>query len=292
LKAEHVVHLAFSVGAVASGDGALWLATASALVRLNPTTLATVATIPLPGAPQSIAVGASGVWVAVLTPANASGFVVRIDPRTNRVAATINLGYGGPEEVLVGSGTVWVSSGLNGETIYWINPTTDRVVTSKVVDGGSEFVEANGLLFVDKGIDDSVAELNARSGSVVRTFGLSEQGTGVLDADGYLWVAVSANSMFGNLSVARFDASSGVKSSVTIPNQQSGGALVSAFGRVWVLTSGGDADRVEQIDPATGKLIGRAIALGGSVDLWGDITGDGPIWAVSGGSVLTELASA
>jgi YVTN family beta-propeller protein len=51
---------------------------------------------------SGVAVGAGAVWVAC----SLDGTVARIDPRTNRVAATISV-PGHPRDVAVGEGSVW-----------------------------------------------------------------------------------------------------------------------------------------------------------------------------------------
>jgi virginiamycin B lyase len=57
----------------------------------------------------SLAAGAGGVWVA-----NAYAHrVVRIDPKTNRITATIPIA-GEPHGITVGGGSVWVSVGRPG----------------------------------------------------------------------------------------------------------------------------------------------------------------------------------
>jgi YVTN family beta-propeller protein len=54
--------------------------------------------------PLGLAVDAEGVWVANTL----DGTVTRVNPRTNKVVATIHLGHL-PSWVAVGGGRVWVS---------------------------------------------------------------------------------------------------------------------------------------------------------------------------------------
>jgi YVTN family beta-propeller protein len=106
--------------ALAVGEGAVWVAnrvstfSSSTLhkpsvrrgivARIDPSTNAVVATIPVGADPFAIAVGHGSVWVA-----NRRGFTIsRIDPRTNKVVARIPVGSR-PQGIAAGHGAVWVS---------------------------------------------------------------------------------------------------------------------------------------------------------------------------------------
>jgi len=97
--------------AVAATDGALWVSTSPyddiTLLRVDPTTLETVAELTLPGTPaeQLLAVGPAGVWVVT-----ENRRLVRIDPATNQIAADVPV-TGTTIELAVGEDAAWVSSG-------------------------------------------------------------------------------------------------------------------------------------------------------------------------------------
>jgi streptogramin lyase len=71
-----------SAAAPAAGLGAIWLPVGTALRRLDPDSLASVAEVPV--AADLVAVGAGGVW-ALDTGDGTRGTVTKVDPRTNRV---------------------------------------------------------------------------------------------------------------------------------------------------------------------------------------------------------------
>jgi DNA-binding SARP family transcriptional activator/DNA-binding beta-propeller fold protein YncE len=84
---------------LAFADGSVWLALDSGaamftttgvaeVLRLNPTSEAPAATIPLPDAPTALVATPSAIWVA----SSAAGAVYRIDPAQNKVVATIRTG--------------------------------------------------------------------------------------------------------------------------------------------------------------------------------------------------------
>lgn len=70
----------------------------------------------------SIAVGEGGVWVRTT-----SDEVIRLDPDTAEVVATIDVGGGRYGNVAVGAGAVWVT-GFDTKTLYRIDPARNEVV--------------------------------------------------------------------------------------------------------------------------------------------------------------------
>jgi virginiamycin B lyase len=131
-------------GLGAVGDGSLWLThpQQGTLTRVEGATGRVLATIGVPGAgsaPEgmSAAVGAGAVWVAYRF---GDQIVVRIDPATNRVAATIRL-PNLPTAIAVGDRAVMVLTQESG-VAYQIDPATNRVVASLHV-----CIEGNGLAY-------------------------------------------------------------------------------------------------------------------------------------------------
>src|SRR5215211_658047 len=97
-------------------------------------------TIALPAPPTRLAAAEDAVWV--LTPAD--NRVVRIDPATNQVVATIGVGRA-PSGLAVGAGGVWVSRRSDGAVVR-IDPATNRVVATIPVG------RAQGALTVADGV--------------------------------------------------------------------------------------------------------------------------------------------
>jgi YVTN family beta-propeller protein len=98
---------------------------------VDPTTNLVVETIAVGKQPRFLAVGEGGVW----TLNQGDGSVTRVDPKTNKVAATIEAGVPGPGgDIAAGEGSVWVTS--FGFPISRIDPETNKVVQQFVGDGG------------------------------------------------------------------------------------------------------------------------------------------------------------
>jgi hypothetical protein len=92
----------------------------------SPSTVA----IDLDGHPGAIVAAEEGVWVAVYG-GDAGDRVVRIDPDTNQVAASVPV-QGDPYELAAGEGSVWVTgnSAESGDVLHRIDPRTNRVVAT------------------------------------------------------------------------------------------------------------------------------------------------------------------
>src|SRR6266702_323034 len=115
------------------------------------------ATIPVPGHPGTPAVGDGGVWV----PLTLEDHVVRIDPATNAVVATIAVPRGPsrlavaqtipvgrqPAGITVAAGAVWVSNTLD-DTVLRIDPATGRVVKTISVRGPGELATSGTHVWV------------------------------------------------------------------------------------------------------------------------------------------------
>jgi YVTN family beta-propeller protein len=115
-------------GELAAGEGALWAANRvdGTLVRVDPGTGRVAARVLLPRTteqrPHQVAVGEGGVWVTSAgTRRGATNLLWRVDPASNRVVGTLDLGptsAGGiPNRVAVGDGAVWVGGMTKGSLV-------------------------------------------------------------------------------------------------------------------------------------------------------------------------------
>jgi DNA-binding beta-propeller fold protein YncE len=125
------------VAGMAADAGALWVSQSSArLLRVDPRSGRVVASLALfgVGAP---AVTDGRVWAECcwsgLNSAHPAGSVVRVDPASNRLAATIRV-PGLPTVVGAGPSGVWVTGA--GGPIWRVDPVSGRVVATIRVPGG------------------------------------------------------------------------------------------------------------------------------------------------------------
>jgi streptogramin lyase len=136
-----------AVRSVVYGEGAVWVAVSGeppgggTVLRIDPETDEVLAAIPVATVPgwevggAGMTIGAGSVWVTASVedrgdpPIGTDAVLVRIDPATNEVAATIPLGDGGEGDVAVDESGVWVAIGGNerGQLVR-LDPSTNAVV--------------------------------------------------------------------------------------------------------------------------------------------------------------------
>jgi virginiamycin B lyase len=98
---------------------------------VDPKTEKVIAKIPVGPTPRFLAEGLGSIW----TLNQGDGSVSRIDPKTNKVAATIEVGVPGEGgDIAVGEGAVWVTA--IGKPLSKIDAGTNRVLTQYVGKGG------------------------------------------------------------------------------------------------------------------------------------------------------------
>jgi YVTN family beta-propeller protein len=123
-KLEGSVPLEYRPGAVATGEGSVWvtLPDRGAVIEIDAETKSVIDTVPVGADPVGIAVGADSVWVAN----GGSSTVSRIT--NNEVVHTIEV-PGAPAAITMNAEGVWVADSL-GDTVTLIDPETDEVVGS------------------------------------------------------------------------------------------------------------------------------------------------------------------
>ena len=110
------------VAYVAAGDGQVWAATGSHLLRLDPATGAVLDRIRVPWASMSgLAVGAGAVWLTD----QYAGVVWRIDPGPRPVQRTIPVEFG-VDSLAASADAVWAADSVTGN-LSRIDPASNRV---------------------------------------------------------------------------------------------------------------------------------------------------------------------
>ena len=108
------VALPFVPGAVAAGEGAVWVTSLldDTVVKIDPASNRIVRRIRVGRGVNDIAAGDGAVWVT----SSLDRVVSRIDPRTNRVVATTRLEEV-PGQIAVGAGGVWLTTAKAGAPV-------------------------------------------------------------------------------------------------------------------------------------------------------------------------------
>jgi hypothetical protein len=158
---------------LAYGFGSLWVANRDGqLLRVNPATGTTLATIKIQGSADwspILAAGAGSVWVA----SGDRHAVIRIDPATNSVSATVT-GISHTASLLtvgVGQGAVWAhaNAAAGGRGIlYRINPAKAKIVGKAVTShtaggqyGGTDIAFGARSIWTING-NESVSRIRAK----------------------------------------------------------------------------------------------------------------------------------
>ncbi len=234
------------------------------------------AVIPLPGA-GSMTVADGALWVL-----DASGTVVRLDPRTNAVVGKPLRAPADAAAIAVGQGALWVTSvaqgdlGVAGEdAVTRIDLATGRTVATITVGRAPLDVAATpeAVWVTNSGAGgDSVARIdpptNRLAGRPVTT-GASPQSLAV--GGGSLWVA-----NHDALTVTRVDQASGkVIADIPVPSEPH--RVAYGAGAAWV--GNWHDNSVSRIDPTTNRVVGSPIPIGFHA---GNLAvGAGGVWVTS-----------
>jgi hypothetical protein len=192
---------------------------------------------------SAVGAGADGVWVA------GRGALLRIDPQTNRVVATIPTPLTGQyASIAFGEGAVWVTSGQANGVVYRVDPASNRVTAAISVPGGAfGVVVAAGTVWVTQFVPGPgvVARIDARTNRLLPLIDVPSMPGIIRSGLDAVWVTTSSG-------VSRIDPRSGTVTRLdSVSNVMAAGA-----GSLWgyFATSPNHAG-VQRVDPATGQVV-------------------------------------
>lgn len=253
------IHVGGVPDRVVVGAGAVWVGDGGQISRIDPTTDRFER---VPGAATPIAVGAGALWARAFDRVHT---IVRIDPATNRVVATIELGVD-PGTIAVDGSAVWVADPAG--TVVRIDATSNTV-RARIWIGSLTFGIAaapDGVWVSGRSFDDRHAMLwrvDPATNTVVATISTPVNcGTLAVDS-GVTWVEC--------ITARRIDASRDVLVSTRA------GALVglaAADGAAWALDQGAALARISSVDDTV-----RAIAAPAGSE--GVAVGYGAVWVAN-----------
>ncbi len=209
----------------------------------------------------------------------------RIDPKTNKLAATFNLGSD-PTGVAVGEGAVWVLH-LDDNRISKIDPRTNAVVATGSVPGPRAVTVGGGSIWIANA-DGTVTQLDP-AGANVHVVSIPNSAQPVEVAAyglGAVWVASPLTGV-----VARVNPLSSTVGA-TVDTGALKGALkgiAAGEGAVWLSSSDILADdySVARIDPATTRVVARTQVQRGAE---GVSVGEGAVWVANNlGNAVSQI---
>jgi YVTN family beta-propeller protein len=240
-----------AISSLAVGDGSVWATSPEghAVYRIDPSTRSVTQTIQVGAGAEGIALDDGYAWVA-----NAlDGTVSRIDTSTARVVQTIGAGSE-PTGVALVNGTVWVTDPV-GSAVYRIDPASGRLIGSiDLASGPFGIASGAGSVWVTDPADDSVMRIDPVGGQPIQRIAVGASPRSIAFGFGSVWVANGLDS-----TISRIDPGSG-RVTETIPVGDGPAALAIGGSGVWVADAA--AGTVVRIDPSTGR-VASSLHVGG-----------------------------
>jgi streptogramin lyase len=221
------------------------------------------AKVPTGSGPCGAASGFGSVWVAVY----ATGRLVRIDPRTNRVVQRIRIARG-VCPLAISGGSVWVASDRT-DAVYRVDPHRGRILARiRVSHWPAHLAAGPGRVWVSSFEHGHVSEISTRTNRMIRVYRFPGNPSGLARTGRALWVAFGRTGK----TLARVDPAT--HRITRVPVGHAGAGFLSALGgSLWTTTSDGYAVRVD-------ALTGRVIATFGIGGTPAEVAAapDGTIW--------------
>ena len=176
---------------LAAGAGAIWVLSAAGgvLSRIDPGTNAVVGEIPVLPHSYCADFAFDAVWITNSGADGVStGSVQRIDPKTNRVAATVQTGPG-PRFLAAGEGAVWTLNWGDG-SVSKIDPDSNRLAATihlGMEGGGGDIATGGGKVWV-RGTAVLLASIDPVTNAVLDIYGPPEGSGAVRVAKDLIWV--------------------------------------------------------------------------------------------------------
>jgi DNA-binding SARP family transcriptional activator/streptogramin lyase len=246
---------------------------ANSVAVVDPKSGRVVADVPIGGRPIAIAIGAGAVWVV-----NADNqTIVRIDPKTRKVAETIGGLGNNVTDVAVGFGSVWVAGGNDG-TLTPIDPSLNAPGAPIDLGGGGEvlpqpvFDVATGAGHVWITHGNEVLRIDPQTNEIKRIPVSRPQGLEV--GAGSAWVTQL------NEHVLRIEATSGRRTADEDLSQQLLFPLVYA-GSLWLYAFSNDTPQIVRLNLSTVKQEGTPIPFTTAEFPFGLAGGAGAVWTAT-----------
>ncbi|HUF85593.1 MAG TPA: serine/threonine-protein kinase [Acidimicrobiia bacterium] len=207
-----------------------------------------------------------------------SGTVSRISSRTNRGTATIEVG-GEPFAVAASSDAVWVTD-IEGNTVSRIDPSDNGITaTIELETRPSDVAAAEDGVWVTHTRGDTVSRIDPFTDAVSATIAVGSRPDGVAVADGAVWVA-----NLGDDTISRIDPATDTVTA-TIEVRDAPRDVAAGSGVVWVTSSEGDI--VTRIDPATDTVTGT-VEVGRNAVPFRLAAGDDAVWVTNLGNLTVS----
>lgn len=235
------------------------------------------------GHPLGTAIVADGaVWTGYADASTVS--VMRVDPGTKAVAATIKVGDApqcqcGPGTLATAQGQIWFAE-YAAKRLMRIDPATNAITTSIPIRiRPTDLAIAAGSLWAISYDDNGLVRVDPATGKVIATINNLPAPAQIAAADDAVWV-----STYGDSSVHRIDpATNGITASIHVDNFPE--SLAVDNGTLWVSTN--RPQNLVRIDTLTNKIVAALpLSSGTNSDMQGPCcravaVGEGAVWAIA-----------
>ncbi len=186
-----------------------------------------------------------------------TGDLLRVDPATNQVVASISVGQDcrvGCGNIAIGQGAVWVTTGPTSQVVR-IDPQTNKVIATIPIspDQGVDVYTTPGAVWVTDFYANTIFRIDPQTNSIVATLGNHPGANGVVLSAGSLWLCDA----HADKGLVRLNpASMQVEAQIDISNDQGleCGGILALDQAVWVTASDGSIFVLERIDPTSTQV--------------------------------------
>jgi hypothetical protein len=286
------------VGPMTAGFGSVWVGSSQTLVRIDPATNETLATISLGTGTGAVglAVGEGAVWVVGggdprSGPLVGEAFLMRIDPLTNTVSARLPLegAYG----VAVGAGAIWVASAR--EHLWRVDPVRMQVTARIAIERPHGVAATADAVWVTSGRGEAMVERVDPSRNVV-TASIATGSSGATVAGVAIGTQLVWVGSVGDGTVTGIDpATNTVRTTLRVGGRSFQSLADDGAGTLWVASSPIPASPSSPTPTSPSTILRVDVATGKSsppLDVGPQVAGvaffDGALWVAdrSRGSVL------
>jgi virginiamycin B lyase len=239
-----------------------------------------VATFPVEGRPDWMAVTSDAVWVV----SSNVNHVVRLNAKTNqpgRIVTVSNPCAG----LVVGFGSLWIPS-CGDHAVVRVNAETGEAqatIAAGPADEEGGIAVGAGSVWIVTSKDSDLARIDPRTNAVTAHIRLPAGSFNPICANDSIWISSNAGG-----TLVRVDPATEKVVSET-PVGPMPRFLTQGAGSVWVLNQGDGT--IARIDASTGKR--TALIAAGIPGAGGEITfGDGAVWATVMGYPITRIDAA
>ena len=257
-------------------DDAVWVTSSNVnhVVRLDAKSNTPGAIVTVAKPCSGLAIGFGSLWI----PSCGDHKVVRVDARSGARQATISAGPADSEGgIAVGAGSVWIVTSKESD-LARIDPSTNSVIARiRIPPGSFNPIFANGSIWVSSNSGGTLVRVDPETNSVVGQTRVGPMPRFLTVGDGSIWVLNQ-----GDGTIARVDAATGKRIAVIsagIPGL--GGEIAFGAGAIWATIF---KFPITRIDPATNSVTGQWHGKGGDSiryghdSLWLTSYDGGQVW--------------